>query len=56
HRSYRICVAHSTAPQVVLRGTSHRFCQQHGRFHLLAAFTGRQRSCAASLTRHRKRR
>lgn len=43
-------------PEVVHEGQVIRFCQQCGRFHLLAEFDGDRRSCRRKLQRHNERR
>ena len=43
-------------PEAVHEGQVIRFCQQCGRFHLLAEFDGDRRSCRRKLQRHNERR
>jgi len=43
-------------PEIVHEGQVIRFCQQCGRFHLLAEFDGDRRSCRRKLQRHNERR
>lgn len=53
---YLICRGHREKGQMVFAGVLSRFCQQCGKFQDLDAFIGEQRSCRASLDRHRLRR
>ncbi|GAB4813384.1 hypothetical protein N2152v2_000430 [Parachlorella kessleri] len=53
---YRICRQHSVEPCLLIGDRQQRFCQQCGRFHLLSAFQGNQRSCKDKLKRHKARR
>ncbi|XP_071699104.1 squamosa promoter-binding-like protein 12 [Rutidosis leptorrhynchoides] len=56
HRRHRICANHSKSPKVVVAGMERRFCQQCSRFHDLAEFDDRKRSCRRRLSAHNARR
>ncbi|XP_024627503.1 squamosa promoter-binding-like protein 2 [Medicago truncatula] len=56
HRKRRVCESHSKSPMVVIDGMVRRFCQQCGRFHNLAEFDEKKRSCREQLSRHNARR
>nr|AQQ11867.1 squamosa-promoter binding protein-like protein [Phyllostachys edulis] len=56
HRKHRVCEAHSKAPKVVVAGLERRFCQQCSRFHALAEFDQKKRSCRRRLNDHNARR
>nr|AQQ11834.1 squamosa-promoter binding protein-like protein [Bambusa oldhamii] len=56
HRKHRVCEAHSKAPKVVVAGVERRFCQQCSRFHALAEFDQKKRSCRRRLNDHNARR
>nr|AQQ11857.1 squamosa-promoter binding protein-like protein [Phyllostachys edulis] len=56
HRKHRVCEAHSKAPKVVVAGLERRFCQQCSRFHALAEFDQKKRSCRRRLSDHNARR
>ncbi|KAJ3679262.1 hypothetical protein LUZ60_017273 [Juncus effusus] len=56
HRKHRVCEGHSKCPKVVVAGQERRFCQQCSRFHALAAFDQKKRSCRRRLSDHNARR
>ncbi|KAI7735518.1 hypothetical protein M8C21_017876, partial [Ambrosia artemisiifolia] len=56
HKKHRVCSNHSKSPKVVLDGVERRFCQQCSRFHGLAEFDGKKRSCRQRLSDHNARR
>nr|AQQ11868.1 squamosa-promoter binding protein-like protein [Phyllostachys edulis] len=56
HRKHKVCEAHSKAPKVVVAGLERRFCQQCSRFHGLAEFDQKKRSCRRRLSDHNARR
>ncbi|XP_038713341.1 squamosa promoter-binding-like protein 2 [Tripterygium wilfordii] len=56
HRKHRICESHSKFPKVIVNGLERRFCQQCSRFHGLAEFDEKKRSCRRRLTDHNARR
>ncbi|XP_051122057.1 squamosa promoter-binding-like protein 3 isoform X2 [Andrographis paniculata] len=56
HRKHRVCDAHSKCPKVVVAGVERRFCQQCSRFHSLAEFDEKKRSCRRRLSDHNARR
>nr|AQQ11840.1 squamosa-promoter binding protein-like protein [Bambusa oldhamii] len=56
HRKHRVCEAHSKAAKVVVAGVERRFCQQCSRFHALAEFDQKKRSCRRRLNDHNARR
>ncbi|XP_062218175.1 squamosa promoter-binding-like protein 3 isoform X2 [Phragmites australis] len=56
HRKHRVCEAHSKTPKVVVAGLQRRFCQQCSRFHALAEFDQKKRSCRRRLHDHNSRR
>nr|AQQ11809.1 squamosa-promoter binding protein-like protein [Phyllostachys edulis] len=56
HRKHKVCEAHSKAPKVVVAGLERRFCQQCSRFHALAEFDQKKRSCRRRLNDHNARR
>nr|AQQ11824.1 squamosa-promoter binding protein-like protein [Bambusa multiplex] len=56
HRKHRVCEAHSKSPKVVVAGLERRFCQQCSRFHALAEFDQKKRSCRRRLNDHNARR
>ncbi|KAJ1277850.1 hypothetical protein BS78_04G034700 [Paspalum vaginatum] len=56
HRKHKVCEAHSKAPKVVVAGLERRFCQQCSRFHGLAEFDQKKRSCRRRLNDHNARR
>nr|AQQ11869.1 squamosa-promoter binding protein-like protein [Phyllostachys edulis] len=56
HRKHRVCEAHSKAPKVVVADLERRFCQQCSRFHALAEFDQKKRSCRRRLNDHNARR
>nr|GMD25588.1 squamosa promoter-binding-like protein 6 [Ipomoea batatas] len=56
HRKHKVCPEHSIAAQVVVNGAEQRFCQQCSRFHIIAEFDDKKRSCRKRLTQHNERR
>ncbi|CAI9093167.1 OLC1v1028597C1 [Oldenlandia corymbosa var. corymbosa] len=56
HRKHRVCDSHSKCPRVVVKGIERRFCQQCSRFHSLAEFDEKKRSCRRRLADHNSRR
>lgn len=56
HRKHRICLSHSKCPKVIVSGLERRFCQQCSRFHGLADFDEKKRSCRKRLSDHNARR
>ncbi|KAK3040873.1 LOW QUALITY PROTEIN: hypothetical protein RJ639_029217 [Escallonia herrerae] len=56
HRKHRVCESHSKCPKVVVGGLERRFCQQCSRFHSLAEFDEKKRSCRRRLSDHNSRR
>ncbi|XP_038692839.1 squamosa promoter-binding-like protein 2 [Tripterygium wilfordii] len=56
HRKHRVCESHSKFPKVIVNGLERRFCQQCSRFHGLAEFDEKKRSCRRRLTDHNARR
>ncbi|KAI7724749.1 hypothetical protein M8C21_004626 [Ambrosia artemisiifolia] len=56
HKKHRVCENHSKALKVVVAGLERRFCQQCSRFHGLAEFDGKKRSCRRRLSNHNARR
>ncbi|XP_076928685.1 squamosa promoter-binding-like protein 12 [Bidens hawaiensis] len=56
HRKHRVCESHSKSPKVVVSGLERRFCQQCSRFHSLAEFDEKKRSCRRRLSDHNARR
>ncbi|XP_019170523.1 PREDICTED: squamosa promoter-binding-like protein 6 [Ipomoea nil] len=56
HRKHKVCPEHSIAAQVVVNGAEQRFCQQCSRFHIMAEFDDKKRSCRKRLTQHNERR
>ncbi|CAL8463580.1 g3114 [Coccomyxa elongata] len=56
YQRYRICEEHLKLSSLLKDGVQQRFCQQCGRFHLLAEFDGDKRSCRARLDLHNNRR
>ncbi|XP_076909332.1 squamosa promoter-binding-like protein 12 [Bidens hawaiensis] len=56
HRKHRVCESHSKSPKVVVAGLERRFCQQCSRFHSLAEFEEKKRSCRRRLSDHNARR
>ncbi|KAF0932663.1 hypothetical protein E2562_011963 [Oryza meyeriana var. granulata] len=56
HRKHKVCEAHSKAPKVVVSGLERRFCQQCSRFHGLAEFDQKKKSCRRRLSDHNARR
>ncbi|KAI7741703.1 hypothetical protein M8C21_026503, partial [Ambrosia artemisiifolia] len=56
HRKHRVCESHSKCPKVVVSGLELRFCQQCSRFHSLAEFDEKKRSCRRRLSDHNARR
>ncbi|VAI43508.1 squamosa promoter-binding-like protein 3 [Triticum dicoccoides] len=56
HRKHRVCELHAKAPKVVVAGLERRFCQQCSRFHALAEFDQKKRSCRRRLNDHNSRR
>ncbi|KAF0925101.1 hypothetical protein E2562_015390 [Oryza meyeriana var. granulata] len=56
HRKHRVCEPHSKAPKVVVAGLERRFCQQCSRFHGLAEFDQKKKSCRRRLHDHNARR
>lgn len=56
HRRHRICESHSKSPKVIVAGMERRFCQQCSRFHELAEFDDKKRSCRRRLSDHNARR
>jgi hypothetical protein len=56
YKRYRICVNHCNIAAMTLEGQRQRFCQQCGRFHVLAEFDGVRKSCRRKLKRHNERR
>ncbi|KAJ3694675.1 hypothetical protein LUZ60_000052 [Juncus effusus] len=53
---HKVCGAHSKAARVIVSGIAQRFCQQCSRFHQLAEFDQRKRSCRRRLAGHNERR
>lgn len=56
YKRYKICPYHLELPSLVVEGQTIRFCQQCGRFQLLADFEGDRRSCRTKLNKHNERR
>ncbi|XP_057949596.1 squamosa promoter-binding-like protein 12 isoform X2 [Malania oleifera] len=56
HRRHRVCESHTKCPTVIVGGRELRFCQQCSRFHSLAEFDGKKRSCRRRLFDHNARR
>lgn len=56
HRKHRVCDSHSKCPKVIVGGLERRFCQQCSRFHSLAEFDEKKRSCRRRLSDHNARR
>ncbi|KAL0538271.1 hypothetical protein IC582_027283 [Cucumis melo] len=56
HRRHKVCELHSKTPKVTICGQEQRFCQQCSRFHSLAEFDDRKRSCRKRLDGHNRRR
>lgn len=56
HRRHRVCESHSKCPKVIVSGLERRFCQQCSRFHELAEFDEKKRSCRRRLSDHNARR
>ncbi|KAL9226408.1 hypothetical protein vseg_002226 [Gypsophila vaccaria] len=56
HRKHRVCESHSKSSKVVINGRERRFCQQCSRFHGLAEFDQKKRSCRRRLSDHNARR
>ncbi|KAJ0815307.1 putative transcription factor SBP family [Helianthus annuus] len=56
HKKHRVCETHSKSPKVVVSGLELRFCQQCSRFHSLAEFDEKKRSCRRRLSDHNARR
>ncbi|XP_058068605.1 squamosa promoter-binding-like protein 12 isoform X2 [Magnolia sinica] len=56
HRKHRVCENHSKSPKVTVAGQDRRFCQQCSRFHELAEFDEKKRSCRRRLSDHNARR
>ncbi|GMJ08145.1 hypothetical protein HRI_004483700 [Hibiscus trionum] len=56
YKRNKVCEAHSKTAKVIVNGTEMRFCQQCSRFHLLAEFDDRKRSCRKRLVGHNERR
>ncbi|XP_051116047.1 squamosa promoter-binding-like protein 12 isoform X2 [Andrographis paniculata] len=56
HRKHRVCESHSKWPKVIVGGLERRFCQQCSRFHSLAEFDEKKRSCRRRLSDHNARR
>ena len=51
HRA-KVCMSHCKAPEVLLGGMQHRFCQQCGKLEPIDLFEGARRSCSKMLERH----
>lgn len=56
HRRYKVCELHMLIQTVDIEGVAKRFCQQCGRFQLVADFEPGYRSCRSSLEQHNARR
>ncbi|CAN4123941.1 unnamed protein product [Withania somnifera] len=56
YRKHRVCVSHSKCPKVIVAGVARRFCQQCSRFHSVAEFDEKKRSCRRRLSDHNARR
>ncbi|KAJ6821450.1 squamosa promoter-binding-like protein 9 [Iris pallida] len=56
HRRHRVCLRCAAASSVAIDGADRRYCQQCGKFHLLADFDEGKRSCRRKLERHNRRR
>ncbi|MQM09950.1 hypothetical protein Taro_042835, partial [Colocasia esculenta] len=56
HRKHRVCEGHSKCAVVIVAGQERRFCQQCSRFHGLAEFDQKKRSCRRRLYNHNARR
>lgn len=56
HRKHKVCDNHSKCPKVIVAGLERRFCQQCSRFHSLAEFDEKKRSCRRRLSDHNARR
>ncbi|GFR51622.1 hypothetical protein Agub_g14049 [Astrephomene gubernaculifera] len=54
YQRFKLCEEHLKAPAISIDGVLSRLCQQCGRFHELAAFEGKKRTCRAQLNRIRK--
>lgn len=51
YQRYRICEEHLKLSSLLKDGVQQRFCQQCGRFHLLAEFDGDKRHATRNLYR-----
>ncbi|CAN4124153.1 unnamed protein product [Withania somnifera] len=56
YRKHRVCDSHSKCPKVIVAGVARRFCQQCSRFHSMAEFDEKKRSCRRRLSDHNARR
>ncbi|XP_074580627.1 squamosa promoter-binding-like protein 9 [Curcuma longa] len=56
HKRHRVCLRCANASSVVLNGEQKRYCQQCGKFHVLANFDQGKRSCRRKLEWHNQRR
>ncbi|XP_027342284.1 squamosa promoter-binding protein 1-like [Abrus precatorius] len=56
HRRHKVCEYHAKAQVVIVAGIRQRFCQQCSRFHELAEFDDKKRSCRRRLAGHNERR
>ncbi|KAG6528372.1 hypothetical protein ZIOFF_010527 [Zingiber officinale] len=56
HKRHRVCLECANASSVELNGEQKRYCQQCGKFHVLANFDEGKRSCRRKLERHNNRR
>eukprot|EP00897_Mesotaenium_endlicherianum_P009463 jgi/Mesen1/8545/ME000484S07938 len=56
HKRHRVCEEHARVSTIFHDGKVQRYCQQCGRFHVLADFDEGKRSCRRKLERHNTRR
>ncbi|XP_062108519.1 squamosa promoter-binding-like protein 7 [Humulus lupulus] len=56
HRRHRVCLRCANATTVTIDGETKRYCQQCGKFHVLADFDEGKRSCRRKLEKHNNRR
>ncbi|XP_027362054.1 squamosa promoter-binding protein 1-like [Abrus precatorius] len=56
NRRHKVCERHAKAPVVLVSSIRQRFCQQCSKFHELAEFDNKKRSCRARLAGHNERR
>eukprot|EP01025_Chloroclados_australasicus_P050604 TRINITY_DN5838_c1_g1_i2.p2 TRINITY_DN5838_c1_g1~~TRINITY_DN5838_c1_g1_i2.p2 ORF type:complete len:252 (+),score=5.98 TRINITY_DN5838_c1_g1_i2:692-1447(+) len=51
-KRFKVCKQCSAAPQLIIEGRPHRFCQKCSKFEVLSAFDNAKKTCRERLLRH----